>query len=226
VQGLIQEIRNRQHIPLLVGGTMMYINALRQGLDNLPTTDPAIRSQIDEQAQAIGWPAMHQELAKVDPDTASRLSPNDSQRIGRALLVYRMTGTPLSRMFGRDQLYAPVPGLRLISLEPSERKQLHARIEKRFDAMLELGLLQEVQALYDRGDLSPDLPSIRCVGYRQMWEVIAGRQSLDQAREKAIAATRQLAKRQLTWLRSMNDRIVLDSLDPALEEKVRQILLG
>lgn len=227
VQQLIQEIRQRQHVPLLVGGTMMYINALRVGLDDLPTSDPLIRADIEQEAAIQGWPALHEQLAQVDPVTAQRLAPNDSQRIGRALLVYRMTGKPLSSLFGQGAgLVRPLPGLRVISLEPSDRAVLHRRIEQRFDVMLAQGFLEEVRTLHARGDLHPDLPSIRCVGYRQMWEVIEGREPLALAREKAIAATRQLAKRQLTWLRSMDERIRIDSLDTNVASTIKSLLVA
>lgn len=212
---LIAEIRARNHIPILVGGTMMYYHTLMRGLAELPSADPAVRAQIEAQALQIGWPAMHQKLQQIDPDTAARLAPADKQRIGRALEVYQMTGKPLSVWLQSQTTPRPAIPLHLISLEPSERQKLHHRIEMRFDEMLEQGLLDEVQALYQRGDLSPELPSIRCVGYRQMWPVITGEEDLKSAREKAIIATRQLAKRQMTWLRSMPERMAVDCLDPS-----------
>lgn len=224
-QTCVQAIRARGNIPLLVGGTMLYFKVLRDGLDDLPSATPALRSEIQARAQACGWPAMHQFLAQVDPITAKRLAPNDSQRIGRALEVYHDSGRPLSDFFKPDR--PPAAPIRLISLEPQDRAALHERIEQRFDAMLDQGLEAEVRALYARGDLSPALPSIRCVGYRQLWAYIEGQDTLSQAREKAIAATRQLAKRQLTWLRSMPEREVVDCLSPdATREVLNKALEG
>lgn len=224
-QTCVQAIRARGNIPLLVGGTMLYFKVLRDGLDDLPSATPALRSEIQARAQACGWPAMHQFLAQVDPITAKRLAPNDSQRIGRALEVYHDSGRPLSDFFKPDR--PPAAPIRLISLEPQDRAALHERIEQRFDAMLDQGLEAEVRALYARGDLSPALPSIRCVGYRQLWAYIERQDTLSQAREKAIAATRQLAKRQLTWLRSMPEREVVDCLSPdATREVLNKALEG
>lgn len=210
---LIDEIRARRHIPVLAGGTMMYFKALRDGLDDLPQADPAIRAELDRQAEREGWPALHTALARVDPVTAARLAPNDRQRVQRALEIYRISGQPMSALLTRrpdaDQSSAFVT----LSLEPADRAVLHARIAQRFDLMLDSGLVQEVESLCARGDLHPDLPSIRCVGYRQIWAALAGEVTMPEAREQAIAATRQLAKRQLTWLRS-TPRISLDSNDP------------
>lgn len=212
------EIRSRGKLPLLVGGTMMYFKVLRDGIDELPGADPAIRQEIAAQAEQIGWPALHAELARVDPKTARRLAPNDSQRIGRALEIYRSSGQPMSSLIGHQT----VDRVRthLISLEPESRQALHARIELRFDQMLASGLVEEVKRLYLRGDLHPGLPSIRCVGYRQIWDYLQGKCSLSQAREQGIAATRQLAKRQLTWLRSMPDRHVVNCLSVDAGEQV------
>lgn len=205
-------IRARGRLPLLAGGTMLYFKALRDGLNDLPQADPDVRREIEAGAQAHGWPAMHGQLARIDPITAARLAPNDSQRIGRALEIWMLTGLPMSDLIqSAVRTDTPVPTV-TISLEPAERSVLHARIAARFDQMLEQGLVDEVRALYARGDLTPELPSIRCVGYRQLWRYIAGEQSLPQAREQAIAATRQLAKRQLTWLRALPDRISVDAL--------------
>ncbi len=209
------EIRERGRLPLLAGGTMLYFKALRDGLNDLPQADPDVRREIEAGAQARGWPAMHEALALVDPVTAARLAPNDSQRIGRALEIWTLTGQPMSTLIqntARSDI--PVPTI-TISLEPAERSVLHARIASRFDQMLERGLVDEVRALYARGDLTPELPSVRCVGYRQLWPFVAGEESLQRAREQAIAATRQLAKRQLTWLRALPDRISIDALSDA-----------
>ena len=223
-QRLIREIQSRDHIPLLVGGTMMYFNALQKGLSDLPGAHPEVRAEIEQQALTQGWPAMHQTLAGIDPVTAARLAPNDSQRIARALEVHTITGQPLSSLIGAGTASQAMPNLRMISLEPSDRGALHRRIEQRFDSMLEQGFLQEVERLHARGDLHQDLPSIRCVGYRQLWDVVAQGESIEHAREKAIIATRQLAKRQLTWLRSMPDRIAVDCLSQDMRDTVRKIL--
>lgn len=207
---LVQDVRARGKIPLLVGGTMLYFKVLRDGIDDLPGADPRVRLEIARQAQQLGWPAMHAQLATVDPATAQRLAPNDSQRIGRALEIFRASGKPMSALIGHKAL-EPI-ATELISLEPQSRQVLHARIETRFDQMLAAGLVEEVRRLFERGDLNAALPSIRCVGYRQIWDHLDGKSTLVQAREQGIAATRQLAKRQLTWLRGMTDRYVVDCL--------------
>ena len=211
---LISDIRGRGKLPLLVGGTMLYIKALIEGLDDLPLADPAVRADIEEEAHDRGWPALHAELALVDPPTAQRLPPHDSQRIARALEVWRITGKPLSSFFGTKRVAGP--RVALLSLEPQDRKWLHQRIEQRFDAMLEHGLVDEVKALRSRGDLQADLPSMRCVGYRQVWEALNDIEegiplatAMRLMRERGIAASRQLAKRQLTWLRGMPLRNVV-----------------
>ncbi len=209
---LIGEIQTRGRRPLLVGGTMLYFKALFDGLDAMPAADPAIRAQIAADAQQRGWPTLHEALAAVDPVTAQRLAPNDSQRIQRALEVWHTTGQPLSAFHLRDKATAdtgPVQAGALISLEPQDRAWLHARIAQRFDAMLAAGFVDEVQRLRARGDLSADLPSMRCVGYRQAWESLDGSWPMAALREHGIAATRQLAKRQITWLRGMPRRQVV-----------------
>lgn len=221
---LMNEIQQRGNIPLLVGGTMLYFKALREGLDDLPQADAVIRAQLDRQAQQIGWPAMHAELIRVDPVTAARLSPNDSQRIQRALEIWHITGQPMSALFKNKEEKAITHRYIPIALEPSERAQLHERIETRFDLMMENGFLDEVRALRARGDLHIGLPSIRCVGYRQAWEYFDGKLHGLQMREQAIIATRQLCKRQLTWLRGMDDRLVLDCLAPDLLAQTLQLL--
>ena len=220
-QKLITDITARGKLPLLVGGTMLYFKALRDGLDDMPRADPAIRADIEMQAARVGWPAMHAELAQVDPVTAARLAPADSQRIARALEVHRISGQPLSsfqtRKSGHSIDTPQASNSLLISLEPQDRAWLHQRIAQRFDAMLANGFLDEVRALRARGDLHPDLPSMRCVGYRQAWEYLdahetrglAGELPLSELRDKGIFATRQLAKRQITWLRSMPERRVI-----------------
>lgn len=217
---LITDIRTRGKLPLLVGGTMLYLKALRDGIDDLPTAHPELRLTIEQQALTQGWPALHAELAQVDPITAARLAPHDAQRISRALEVWRVSGKPLSQWFAdaeATRAQQPALNMPLLSLEPVDRSWLHARIALRFEHMLRDGFLQEVHALRARGDLHVDLPSMRCVGYRQAWELLdaaktAGAASdtiLPALQELGVAATRQLAKRQLTWLRGMNDRVVL-----------------
>nr|WP_182993828.1 tRNA (adenosine(37)-N6)-dimethylallyltransferase MiaA [Herbaspirillum frisingense] len=212
---LTQDIAARGKLPLLVGGTMLYFKVLRDGLDELPQADPVLRAQLDEEAAQVGMPAMHARLATLDPVTAARLKPNDSQRIQRALEITLLTGQPMSSLLSQKPA-EPLPFTLLpLALEPSERAVLHERIALRFDLMLQGGALErEVAALRARGDLHLGLPSMRCVGYRQMWEYLDG--SIDAAalREKGIAATRQLAKRQLTWLRSMPERISIDCNRP------------
>jgi tRNA dimethylallyltransferase len=218
---LVEAIAARGHLPLLVGGTMLYFKALFEGLDEMPASDPAVRAELDAQAAREGWPAMHAQLAAVDPVTAARLPPHDSQRIQRALEVWRVSGRPLSS-FHRADKPAREPAA-LISLEPADRAWLHARIAQRFDTMLAAGFVDEVQRLRARGDLHPGLPAMRCVGYRQVWEALdAG--TLDGVRDKGVAATRQLAKRQLTWLRSMQrDTVACDASD-AVEQVVQRAL--
>jgi tRNA dimethylallyltransferase len=213
----IAAIRARGKLPLIVGGTMLYAKALRDGLSNLPSADAQVRAEIAAEAERLGWPALHAQLAKVDAVTAARLPPHDAQRIQRALEVYTLTGVPLSQLQGAPQ--APALGLRTLALLPQDRAELHRRIEKRFDAMLAAGFLDEVRQLMRREDLTPDLPSLRSVGYRQAWEHLARATSREEFRAAAIAATRQLAKRQITWLRSM-DAIVIDPFAADAFERV------
>jgi tRNA dimethylallyltransferase len=227
---LIREISARGKLPLLVGGTMLYFKALFDGLDDMPKADPAVRAALADEAAAQGWPALHAELARVDPATAARLAPNDSQRISRALEVFRVSGRPLSFFHaqgaakkaaaGEGDTAAPA----LISLEPQDRAWLHERIALRFDAMLAAGFIDEVKALRARGDLNPDLPSMRCVGYRQAWEVLDGDYPMAELRDKGIFATRQLAKRQITWLRSMPRRQVVACDGPQALQQVLEIV--
>jgi len=205
---LIDQITARGRLPLLVGGTMLYFKALREGLHAMPEADPATRAAIDQRAAALGWPALHAELAAADPATAARLAPNDSQRIQRALEVWMTTGRSLSAWHADAAAPSLHSALPLVSLEPSSRAWLHARIAERFDAMLAAGLLDEVRALRARGDLHAGLPAVRCVGVRQAWAALETGQ-LEGLRDAGIAATRQLAKRQLTWLRSVPDRHVV-----------------
>lgn len=222
---LIGEIRARGKTPLLVGGTLLYLKALTEGLDDLPPADPQVRAQIQQRAQALGWPALHAQLQQLDPVTAQRLAPQDSQRIGRALEVWTLTGRPLSAF--HQGAAARTPGWRMpvISLEPLERAWLHARIARRFEAMVAEGLLDEVRALRARGDLHPELPAMRCVGYRQVWQGLDEGWSAAAMLERGIFATRQLAKRQLTWLRSLPERQVIPADAPdALTQTVRTAL--
>ena len=203
---LIAEIHARGAIPLLVGGTMLYFKALLDGIDDLPRANAAVRQALEARGKASGWPALHAELARIDPVTAARLSPNDSQRIQRALEVHQLTGQPMSSFFASKNVANNVENTSLnylISLEPEDRSWLHKRIAQRFDAMLAAGFVDEVKALRERGDLHADLPSMRCVGYRQAWQMLDTGAPLDSLRELGVIATRQLAKRQITWLRSM-----------------------
>ncbi len=220
---LAQAIRQRGRIPILCGGTMLYYKALREGLHALPPADPAIRQALDEEARERGWPALHAELARVDALTAARLAPNDSQRLQRALEIWRTSGRPMSDWLAQaSQPVLPDWQFLTISLEPSDRLVLHRRIAQRYEAMMAAGLLDEVRALHARADLHPGLPSIRCVGYRQLWEYLDGDTSLNEAVERAIAATRQLAKRQITWLRALPERVTVDCLaDNAAEQVLR-----
>ena len=228
---LVDDIRARGRLPLLVGGTMLYFKALRDGLDDLPEGDPIVRARLERAAQEQGWPALHARLAQVDPVTAARLAPGDSQRISRALEVFEISGQPLSALHGRAGAAsaaqpAPPRSFLNLSLEPSDRAVLHARIEERFDRMLKAGFLDEVRALRARGDLSPDLPSMRCVGYRQAWSYLEGQIHGAEMRGQAIAATRQLCKRQITWLRALPDRVVIDCLAGDAADQVLAIILA
>ena len=218
---LINEITARGKLPLLVGGTMLYFKALLEGLDAMPKADAAVRAVIAAEALEKGWPALHAELADIDPPTAARLQPQDSQRISRALEVFRLSGQPLSFFHQRNTPESIASNTHndcanaLISLEPTDRSWLHARIAQRFETMLAAGFMNEILILRARGDLQPDLPSMRCVGYRQAWEYLDAQtamgpgvkaQPISELRDKGIFATRQLAKRQITWLRSMPQR--------------------
>lgn len=221
---LMAEISAQGRIPLLAGGTMLYFKALSEGLSDLPQADPELRAELDEKAARLGWPALHAELAQLDPLTAARLKPTDAQRIQRALEVCRLSGGPMSALLGRAaQPELPCRIIR-ISLEPSDRAVLHRRIAERFDVMLAAGLLDEVRTLRERYPLNLGLPSMRCVGYRQAWQYLDGEFDLPTLREKGIAATRQLAKRQLTWLRAMSEVRRFDCLSDDLAGQVRRFL--
>ena len=218
-------IAARGNVPLLVGGTMLYFKALREGLSDLPQADPRLRADIEAEARARGWPALHAELARVDPETAARLQPADAQRIQRALEIWRATGAPMSRLLGGR---SGAPALRLvqIALMPGDRAVLHRRIEARFEQMLADGLVEELAALRQRYALDASLPSMRCVGYRQAWAHLEGDYDRATLRDRGIFATRQLAKRQLTWLRSTRDAIELDCLAADLAARAADIVAG
>ena len=223
-QAAMQRVRQAGKIPLLVGGTGLYFRALQRGLSSLPEADAEIRAQLAEEAAIIGWDGMHRRLAERDPPAAERIKPNDAQRIQRALEVIALTGQPLSaqQQGGRGQ---PFPWRVLkLALLPVDRAPLHARIAERFEAMLQQGLLDEVHALRERGDLQPDLPAIRAVGYRQAWEHLDGRYDAAELRDKGIFATRQLAKRQITWLRGELDARTLDPDQSGLFERSAEAL--
>ncbi|MFH1605117.1 MAG: tRNA (adenosine(37)-N6)-dimethylallyltransferase MiaA [Pseudomonadota bacterium] len=221
---LMREICARGRVPLLAGGTMLYFKALREGLSRLPPADAALRAAIEAEAKKKGWPALHAELAQIDAPTAARLQPNDAQRIQRALEVFRVTGKPLSALQGARVADAAQFRFVPVALVPSERARLHRRIEQRFDAMLAAGLVEELVALRGRYALRPELPAMRCVGYRQAWEYVEGAYDRATLRERGIYATRQLAKRQLTWLRAMPEPKAFDCLAPDLGTQVMRHL--
>lgn len=221
---LMHDITARGNIPLLIGGTMLYFKALKEGLSPLPVANTEVRAELDEQiaSQGIAW--LHAQLALVDAETAARLSPNDTQRIQRAMEIYRITGLPMSELIKTQEEVALPYDIQSIALLPDDRSVLHQRIAERFEQMLQMGLLDELQGLRQRYDLHPDLPSMRCVGYRQAWQYLEGEISKAQLMETGIVATRQLAKRQLTWLRSMPENIGIDCLTQDLAERVRSAL--
>jgi len=218
---LMADITARGKIPLLVGGTMLYFKALQGGLSQLPEADAEVRAKLDAQALELGWPAMHARLAGIDPVTAARLEPGDSQRIQRALEVYELSGQTMTALHQQSVGDALPYKLLKIALVPSDRSVLHQRIAARFDTMLEQGFLDEVRRLRaDYPELGPETPAMRCVGYRQALQHLDGEYDLAELREKGVAATRQLAKRQLTWLRGMDDIVEVDCLNPAIDEIV------
>ncbi len=229
-QAAIAGIRARGRLPLLVGGTMLYARALLQGLHRLPGADAGLRRRLDAQARALGWPALHARLARVDAATAARLQPGDAQRIQRALEVFELTGRPLSEWLAAPLGPASSGAARApaqfvqIALEPSQRTVLHERIATRFRSMVGAGLLDEVRALRARGDLSEELPSMRCVGYRQAWAWLDAGGPLEAMIDAGIAATRQLAKRQLTWLRAMPERMPIDCLSADAPARTLEVL--
>jgi len=226
-QRLVQDIRARGRLPLVVGGTLMYLNALRQGLHKLPPADAEVRAALEQRAAARGWPALHAELARVDPATAARLAPADGQRIQRALEVWQVSGRPLSAWHANVEPRDTAPGATwpVVSLEPRSRAWLHQRIEDRLTAMVRAGFLDEVRRLRARGDLQADLPSMRCVGYRQAWQALE-RGGDAPWQPEAVAATRQLAKRQLTWLRSISSRQVVACDQPEAQDEALRTLMA
>ena len=221
---LMQDITSRGKVPLLVGGTMLYFNALFNGLASLPEASPAIRKKLDEELAADGKAAMHARLKSIDPESAERIHPNDPQRVQRALEVYEISGKPITQFFREaEQNQIPYHKIKLI-VAPEDRKQLHEKIAQRFKLMVEQGLIAEVDALYQRGDLNEKLPAIRAVGYRQTWSYLGGEYDLDTMIEKGIIATRQLAKRQFTWLRRDEDALMFASYQSNLSVKVLQCI--
>lgn len=218
------EISASGRIPLLVGGTMLYYRALEQGLSRLPKADAATRERIEQEAAEKGWKAMHERLAAVDPVAAERIHPNDPQRLSRALEVFELTGRPMSELWQENAQQGLPYRLIKIAVAPTDRADLHERIAQRFHLMLEQGLVEEVERLYLRGDLSPQLPSIRCVGYRQVWQYLEGELSYAQMSEKGVIATRQLAKRQFTWLRSERNLQWFSTFETNLMEKMLKFL--
>ncbi len=218
---LMQDITARGKVPVLVGGTMLYFNTLQHGIHDLPQANPALRAELHAEAAQLGWPAMHEKLARLDPPTAARLEPGDSQRIERALEICILSGRPMSDLLA-EPAAGPVPyHLLKLALLPDDRAVLHERIAIRFDQMLHGGLIEEVRQLRQQYALTPELPSMRCVGYRQTWDYLDGLIDLPALREKGLAATRQLAKRQLTWLRGMDDVTAINCLRPDLPDAVR-----
>ncbi|KZN51900.1 tRNA (adenosine(37)-N6)-dimethylallyltransferase MiaA [Pseudoalteromonas luteoviolacea] len=217
---LIDKLHAQGKVPVLVGGTMMYFKGLIEGLSPLPEASEVVRAKLEQEASEKGWPALHEELAQIDPEAAAKISENDSQRINRALEVYRITGKPMSLLQKQKQPELPYTFYQF-AIAPNDRKILHERIEERFKIMLDQGFKNEVLTLYNRDDLHPDLPSIRCVGYRQMWEHLSGECDYDEMVFRGIAATRQLAKRQLTWLRSWPN---VTWLETGEQENLQRIL--
>lgn len=223
---VMADITERGKIPLLVGGTMLYFKALEAGLSGLPEANPEVRARLEARAAFIGWPAMHQKLALVDPETADRLQPSDAQRIQRALEVFEITGENMSTLFTKQCNEALPYKILKVALVPSDRKVLHERIALRFEQMLAAGFLGEVKALFEKyPSLTADSTAMRCVGYRQALEHLNGEYDVDELRDRGIFATRQLAKRQLTWLRGMNGIIELDCLNPDLNAVIFQLVL-
>jgi tRNA dimethylallyltransferase len=220
----IGEIRARGNLPVLVGGTMLYFRALRRGLAEMPPANAQVRQEIDTEAASAGWPALHAQLALLDPVTAQRIQPNDGQRIQRALEVHRLTGRTLSELHAQTRPADPSITYVAFAWAPSDRERLYAGIERRFEQMMQAGLLEEVRRLQQRGDLHAELPAIRSVGYRQLWEHLCGKASLSTSVQRAIFATRHLARRQLIWLRAENDVQWCDALDSAAADQIERTI--
>jgi tRNA dimethylallyltransferase len=219
---VIAAVRGRGKLPVLVGGTMLYFRALRRGMAEMPSADPRVRQEIDADAAREGWPALHARLAALDPVTAQRIQPNDGQRIQRALEVHRLTGKTLSELHAHTRPADPAMTFAAFAWAPSDRERLYDAIHRRFELMMQAGLLEEVRRLYERGDLHAELPAIRSVGYRQLWEHLSGKESLGSSVQRAIFATRHLARRQLIWLRAENDVRWCDTLDSAAADQIEQ----
>lgn len=222
----IEEIRSAGKVPILTGGTMLYFHALKNGLANLPEADAAVRERLLQEAEAEGWAAMHARLAEVDPESAKRLNPNDAQRLQRALEVYEITGRSMTDLWAEQEKQKPDFPIVSLAVMPQERSELHDRIARRFDIMLEQGFVDEVKRLWDRGDLDLQMPSVRCVGYRQVWEYFAGTWDYDTMKFKGVVATRQLAKRQVTWLRSWENLNWMDTHDTNLLQNALKFIEG
>jgi len=222
----IEEIRSAGKIPLLTGGTMLYFHALKNGLATLPKADADVRERILKEAELNGWESIHSRLAEVDPESAARLNKNDSQRLQRALEVYEITGRPMSELWAEQKAQQPDFSIIPMAVMPKDRSELHERIEKRFDIMLDQGFIDEVRGLWDRGDLTLQMPAVRCVGYRQVWEYFAGTWDFETMKFKSVVATRQLAKRQVTWLRSWENLTWMDSHDSKLLSNALKLVDG
>lgn len=220
----IAAIRGRGNLPVLVGGTMLYFRALRRGMADMPPANPQLRQEIDAEAAHAGWPALHARLALLDPMTAQRIQPNDGQRIQRALEVHRLTGKTLSELHAQTRPADPEMTFAAFAWAPSDRECLYSGIERRFEQMMQAGLLEEVRRLQQRGDLHVDLPAIRSVGYRQLWEHLCSRESLASSVQRAIFATRHLARRQLIWLRAEHDVQWCDALDSAAADHIERVI--
>lgn len=219
---IMDDMTSRGKIPILTGGTMLYFNSLFNGLASLPAANPDVRKKLDEELAALGKEALHLRLKKIDPESAERIHPNDPQRIQRALEVYELSGKPMTQFFKEGQgNQIPFKKIKLI-VAPDDRRQLHEKIAQRFRAMVDSGLIKEVEGLYHRGDLTENLPAIRAVGYRQVWYYLQGKYDLDTMIDKGIIATRQLAKRQFTWLRREQDALRFTSFEENLTDKVLQ----
>ena len=220
----IQAIQAAARIPLLVGGTMLYFHSLQQGLSELPPANPQVRQRLNCEAEQVGWPVLHQRLVHIDPQAAQRIHPNDSQRIQRALEVYEISGHTITTWYAKTTTQRWLHPIVKLVIAPTQRSVLHAKIAHRFHTMLEQGLIEEVRGLFERGDLNSDLSSMRCVGYRQVWRYLTGELDYADLPEKAIIATRQLAKRQLTWLRTQTDAYWFDSFEPNMTKKIFNLL--